>query len=94
MWEVHLFLKEQNLTNKYELIRDGDKIKFAYLKEPNKIGENVIAISSILPTEFDLEKYIDYDTQFDKSFLQPVNNILNAIGWKSESTGSLESFFG
>lgn len=88
------FLKEQNLTNKYELIRDGDKIKFAYLKEPNKIGENVIAISSILPTEFDLEKYIDYDTQFDKSFLQPVNNILNAIGWKSESTGSLESFFG
>ena len=88
------FLKEQNLTNKYELIRDGDKIKFAYLKEPNKIGENVIAISSILPTEFDLEKYIDYDTQFDKSFLQPVYNILNAIGWKSESTGSLESFFG
>ena len=64
------------------------------MKEPNKIGENVIAISSILPTEFDLEKYIDYDTQFDKSFLQPVNNILNAIGWKSESTGSLESFFG
>ena len=87
------FLKEQNLTNKYELIRDGDKIKFAYLKEPNKIGENVIAISSVLPKEFNLEKYIDYDTQFDKSFLQPIKNILNAIGWKSEHTGSLESFF-
>ena len=87
------FLKEQNLTHKYELIRDGDKIKFAYLKEPNKIGENVIAISSVLPKEFNLEKYIDYDTQFDKSFLQPIKNILNAIGWKSEHTGSLESFF-
>ena len=87
------FLKEQNLTNKYELIRDGDKIKFAYLKEPNKIGENVIAVSSVLPKEFNLEKYIDYDTQFDKSFLQPIKNILNAIGWKSENTGSLESFF-
>ena len=88
------FLKEQNLTHKYELIRDGDKIKFAYLKEPNKIGENVIAVSSVLPKEFNLEKYIDYDTQFDKSFLQPIKNILNAIGWKSEHTGSLESFFG
>ncbi|MBK02939.1 MAG: DNA polymerase [Acidimicrobiaceae bacterium] len=87
------FLREQKLTNKYELIRDGDKIKFAYLKEPNKIGENVIAISSILPKEFNLDKYIDYDTQFDKSFLQPVKNILNAIGWKSENVGSLESFF-
>ena len=87
------FLKEQNLTHKYELIRDGDKIKFAYLKEPNKIGENVIAVSSVLPKEFNLEKYIDYDTQFDKSFLQPIKNILNAIGWKSEHTGSLESFF-
>ena len=87
------FLKELKLTNKYELIRDGDKIKFAYLKEPNRIGENVIAILSVLPKEFKLEKYIDYDTQFDKSFLQPVKNILNAIGWKSENTGSLESFF-
>jgi DNA polymerase elongation subunit (family B) len=88
------FLKELKLTNKYELIRDGDKIKFAYLKEPNKIGENVIAISSILPKEFALEKYIDYDLQFDKSFLQPVKNILNAIGWKHENVGTLESFFG
>ncbi len=88
------FLKEYNLTNKYELIRDGDKIKFAYLKEPNKIGENVIAISSVLPKEFALDKYIDYDTQFDKSFLQPVKNILNAIGWKHENVGTLESFFG
>jgi DNA polymerase elongation subunit (family B) len=87
------FLKELKLTNKYELIRDGDKIKFAYLKEPNKIGENVIAILSVLPKEFKLEKYIDYDLQFDKAFLQPVKNILNAIGWKSENTGSLESFF-
>ena len=87
------FLKELKLTNKYELIRDGDKIKFAYLKEPNRIGENIIAVLSVLPKEFKLEKYIDYDLQFDKSFLQPVKNILNAIGWKSENVGSLESFF-
>ena len=87
-------LKERNLTKKYQLIRDGEKIKFAYLKEPNILGENVIAIATVLPSEFGLEKYIDYDLQFDKSFLQPVKNILDVIGWKSENISSLESFFG
>ena len=87
-------LKERNLTKKYQLIRDGEKIKFAYLKEPNMLGENVIAIATVLPKEFDLERFIDYDLQFDKSFLQPIKNILDVIGWKSENISSLESFFG
>ena len=87
-------LKEKNLVKKYQLIRDGEKIKFAYLKEPNILGENVIAIATVLPSEFGLEKYIDYDLQFDKSFLQPIKNILDVIGWKAEHVSSLESFFG
>ena len=87
-------LKRKNLVKKYQLIRDGEKIKFAYLKEPNILGENVIAISTVLPKEFDLERFIDYDLQFDKSFLQPIKNILDVIGWKSENMSSLESFFG
>ena len=86
-------LQERKLTRKYQLIRDGEKIKFAYLKEPNILGENVIAIATVLPKEFDLERFIDYDLQFDKSFLQPVKNILDAIGWKSENISTLESFF-
>ena len=87
-------LNTRKLTRKYELIKDGEKIKFAYLKEPNILGENVIAIATVLPKEFDLERFIDYDLQFDKSFLQPVKNILDVIGWKAENLSSLESFFG
>jgi DNA polymerase elongation subunit (family B) len=87
-------LHTRKLTRKYELIKDGEKIKFAYLKEPNILGENVIAIATVLPSEFDLERFIDYDLQFDKSFLQPCKNILDAIGWKAENISSLESFFG
>ena len=63
------FLKEQNLTNKYELIRDGDKIKFAYLKKQNTVGGEVIAILNQLPPELKLQDYIDYDKQFEKSFI-------------------------
>ena len=87
-------LNTRKLTRKYELIKDGEKIKFAYLKEPNILGENVIAIATVLPKEFDLERFIDFDLQFDKSFLQPCKNILDAIGWKAENISSLESFFG
>ena len=54
----------------------------------------MIAIATVLPKEFDLERFIDYDLQFDKSFLQPCKNILDAIGWKAENVSSLESFFG
>ena len=86
-------LKQHKLTKKYQSIREGEKIKFAYLKEPNILHENVISVSTHLPKEFRLEKYIDYDLQFDKAFLQPIKNILNVIGWQSEKRGSLESFF-
>jgi len=86
-------LKKHKLTKKYQSIREGEKIKFAYLKEPNTLRENVISVSTHLPKEFELEKYIDYDLQFDKAFLQPIKNILDVIGWKTEKQGSLESFF-
>jgi DNA polymerase elongation subunit (family B) len=86
-------LKQHKLTKKYQSIREGEKIKFAYLKEPNTLHENVISVSTHLPKEFKLEKYIDYELQFDKAFLQPIKNILNVIGWETEKRGSLESFF-
>ena len=86
-------LRKHKLTKKYQSIREGEKVKFAYLKEPNILHENVISVSTHLPKEFTLEKYIDYDLQFDKAFLKPIKNILDVIGWKTEKRGSLESFF-
>jgi hypothetical protein len=53
----------------------------------------VIAINGTLPKEFELEKYIDYDMQFEKSFVQPVKSILDSIGWQIERKSTLESFF-
>lgn len=86
-------ISKLKLTRKYETIKDGDKVKFCYLKTPNHMDENVISILSKLPKEFNLDKYIDYDTQFDKAFLSPVRAILNAIGWTEEKRNTIEDFF-
>jgi len=87
------YIKNKNLTNKYSLIGNGEKVKFIFLKKPNIIQENVISFIQDFPKELGLDKYIDYELQFEKSFLDPLKSILDAIGWKKEHTTTLESFF-
>lgn len=91
MYNHHI--KEKKLTKVYELIKEGEKIKFIYLKEPNTIRSNVIAFPGILPKELDLVKYIDYNTQFEKAFLEPLKIILDSINWKTEHVSNLSAFF-
>ena len=87
------YIKEKKLTNKYSLIKNGEKIKFCYLKKPNIIHENIISFIQDFPRELNLDKYVDYDLQFEKSFVEPLKAILDAIGWNVEKTVNLELFF-
>jgi len=87
------YVKDKKLTNKYSLIGNGEKIKFLYLKKPNIIQENIISFIQDFPKELGLDKYIDYDLQFEKSFVEPLKSILDSIGWSVEKTVNLESFF-
>ena len=86
-------IKELNLENTYQLVGEGDKIKYTYLKMPNPIKDIVIGFPSELPKEFNLQKYIDYDKQFEKTFLEPVKNIMTILGWTTEKTNSIDDFF-
>ena len=88
------YVKEKHLDTKYSLINNGEKIKFLYLKKANPIRENVISFIQDFPVELGVDKYIDYDLQFDKAFLEPVKVILDAIGWNVEKVVNLELFFG
>jgi DNA polymerase elongation subunit (family B) len=87
-------IKKLSLESKYEMIGDGDKIKFAYLKVPNPLRDTVISVSDRLPAELNIDKYIDREMQFEKSFLDPIKSILEVIGWEVEKRSTLESFFG
>lgn len=87
------FLDRLNLTKQYKKIRDGDKIKFLHLKTRNIFNNNTLAFLNVIPKEFGAEEYIDYDLQFQKSFIDPLVIILDTINWKTEKTESLEDFF-
>jgi len=87
------YIKDKKIQHKNAFIQEGEKIKFVYLKVPNPIQENVISFFQDLPSEFNLEKYIDHDKQFNKAFYEPLRSVLECIGWKPERTGSLMEFF-
>jgi len=90
-------VKKNKLGRKYPYIQEGDKIKFLHLRAPNIYQCTSISFMTQLPKELDFHKIIDYDTQFEKSFVEPLNFILEKINWlvdRSYGTqGSLEDFF-
>ena len=79
--------------HKYEAITNGSRIKFVYMKKPNLVRENVIAFPEVLPEEFGITRNIDYDKQFEKTFVEPLKAILDAVGWNVEDQMTLEEFF-
>jgi DNA polymerase elongation subunit (family B) len=83
------YLEEKGLSKKYPLIQEGEKIKFTYLKTPNTFKENVVSFPGRLPPEFGLQDSIDYNMQFDKTFLEPIKVILDCMDWTTERTNSL-----
>jgi hypothetical protein len=86
-------IKEMNLQNKYQFIGEGDSIKFCYLKQPNPLKDIVLSFPGEFPKEIGLERYVDYDKQYEKTFLEPLNGMLKAVGWSHEKVNSIEDFF-
>ena len=91
------YVKEKGLDRKYNLISEGEKVKFVMLKRQNPIagtkGDQVISFPNRLPLELGLQKYVDYETQFQKSFIDPLTSILDTVGWKTEQVSTLEGLF-
>ena len=87
------FVRKNKLEHKYPYIQEGEKIKFIYLKTPNPLHENCVSFFSDIPPEMKLDKYVDYQLQFEKSFLEPLKNVLQCVGWTHEKKVTIGSFF-
>ena len=87
-------LKRMKLDKKYTTVKNGDKVKFVFLKMPNPFHENVIAFPTELPKEFGLHDYIDYDTQYEKAFKDSLGDLVEPMGWVIDEVSNLEDFFG
>ena len=90
-------VEKNNLSNKYPYIQEGDKIRFIHMKEPNIYQSSAFSFITTLPRELDIVKFIDYDTQFEKSFVEPLRFITEKAKWLIDSSygtqGTLEDFF-
>jgi len=87
-------LEHMKLSKRNQRIQEGEKIKFTYLKQPNIFKTDVISFTNRVPKEFKIEECIDYELQFQKSFVDPLKIILDCVGWQVEKVNSLEDFFG
>ena len=72
-----------------EPIREGAKIRFAYLREPNPFHCHVLSAMYGCPETWQVEKYLDYDRQFQIAVLDPLNAILSLVGWSAEHHATL-----
>jgi len=72
-------LNKSKYKKKYQPIRSGEKVKYYHVKTKD-LEENVFAfISGSYPIEF--APPIDYDVQFSKNIIQPINRFIEAMGY-------------
>jgi len=90
-------VKKNKLGNKYPNILEGDKIRFLHLRQPNIYQSTAFSFITSMPKELDIKKMIDYDEQFEKSFVSPLKFITDKINWLVDGSygvqGTLEDFF-
>lgn len=85
------FLKKFNVQGR-TMIMSGDKILFVGLKS-NPTGCDTIAFQGSFPEEFNLRRYVDYESNWDKNFIAPMNNLLGAIRWEPTKTATVMDWF-
>ena len=85
-------VNKYKLSNKFEFIKNGSKIKFLPLKEPNPIKSHVIGFIDNIPTEFGLDEFIDKEAHFNKMFISPLETFLIYNGWTIQENTLLDMF--
>ncbi len=88
----NFLVAKHKLGNKCEYIRNGSKIKFLPLKDPNPIKSHVIGFVDDLPLEFGIHEYVDKEGHFDKVYVKPLESFLIFNGWMLEENTLMDLF--
>jgi len=90
-------VEKNKLQDKYPIIQNGDKVRFLHLQQPNIYQSSAFSFITSMPKELDIFGKKDYDTQFDKSFVEPLRFITTKINWWIDDSygtqGTLDGFF-
>lgn len=86
-------IKLQGLSEKYEEIKEGEKIKYVLIKKPNLLKEEVVGFTTKLPPEFRLERCIDKDAMFQKAFTKPITSLMELLEWDLNKKTDISDFF-
>jgi len=86
------YIKDNNLLDVYTEIAPGDKTKRLYLNEPNPLNSNIVAFLDDSFIEI-FKDYIDYETNFEKGFMSPLDIMSKALKWDlNKTTESLDDW--
>ena len=55
--------------------------------------ENIISFPAFLPKEFGLQEFVDYETQFNKTFKEPLKLVSDAVNWNLDKVAYTGSVF-
>ena len=90
-------IRKNKLSGKFPFIQEGDKVRFVNMKQPNIYQSSAFSFITSFPKELDIMDRIDYDTQFTKSFVEPLKFITEKMNWLIDNSygtqGTLEDFF-
>jgi DNA polymerase elongation subunit (family B) len=78
----YLLNNNSKYKTKYKVIANGEKLKIYHCKSP------ISEVYAYMPGDhpYEIAPPVDYDTQFEKSMIDPLNRVLSAIGLQTLDT--------
>lgn len=77
------------IDKKYEKISSGDKIRYFYVKQPNRYGISAIAYKYYYPEEFAKIFEPDHDVMFDKIMFSAIERFYDSVDWSIQKPGEV-----
>ena len=84
----NLLVDKFGIDRKYEKIASGDKIRYFYVRKPNRYGISVIGYKYYYPKEFVEIFEPDYELMFEKIIFSTIERFYEAVNWTLKRPGT------